>query len=410
MKDATEGAFMTPQDRAKIPLQAQMEGGGDPTTAYMYTYLSRKLGPLYVFRAKLPTFPDTFRGTKIMPDGQVKYWSVATMASPPSGELWDGVFDMQVPLDSDGYYTIVVSRPEDRPANATAENGIAWIDWGPGEGLDDPRNRADWGMLLMRFMACSSSWENSPMKATSPGMEADIMGPYYPRGYYTTKKEFEARGAHGAAAQSGAAELKKVTVDGTRDMRYGEILVVKPTGVLVYNTTGMNDCPAKLWDAMDFEAIKQQFGAVAVQKNGPHYWMMDSQTLWLGETASFGGLEARYAATLDPAIVQKSASGSQPYTVFEPKKVQRMVYKKGKPVFELVDPEGHVYVLQAHDEDFPIKSLATLGRQMKQLPQGWHYRSRTLTRDLVLDLGPNQTIYAVGDEFHQYYTRIPKGD
>jgi hypothetical protein len=24
----------------------------------------------------------------------------------------------------------------------------------------------------------------------------------------------------------------------------------------------------------------------------------------------------------------------------------------------------------------------------------------------VLDLGPDKTIYAVGDEFHQYYTRI----
>ena len=28
---------------------------------------------------------------------------------------------MQVPLDKDGYYTIVVSRPEDRPANATGD-------------------------------------------------------------------------------------------------------------------------------------------------------------------------------------------------------------------------------------------------------------------------------------------------
>jgi hypothetical protein len=27
-------------------------------------------------------------------------------------------------------------------------------------------------------------------------------------------------------------------------------------------------------------------------------------------------------------------------------------------------------------------------------------------RRLVLDLGPDKTIYAVGDEFHQYYTRI----
>jgi len=57
---------------------------------------------------------------------------------------------------------------------------------------------------------------------------------------------------------------------------------------------------------------------------------------------------------------------------------------------------------------FPLESLAKLGEQMKQLPTGWKYRTRVLTEDLVLDLKPDQTIYGVGDEFHQYYTRVPK--
>jgi len=35
---------------------------------------------------------------------------------------------------------------------------------------------------------------------------------------------------------------------------------------------------------------------------------------------------------------------------------------------ELMDPDGHIYVLQAHDAQFPIESLAKLGEQMKQLP------------------------------------------
>ncbi len=45
---------------------------------------------------------------------------------------------------------------------------------------------------------------------------------------------------------------------------------------------------------------------------------------------------------------------------------------------------------------------------MEKLPEGWQYRTRTPTEDLVLDLGPDQTIYAVGDEWLQYYTRIPE--
>jgi len=209
-----------------------------------------------------------------------------------------------------------------------------------------------------------------------------------------------------AVAQQGKA--KSVTFTNTRDMRYCEILVATKDGIQVYNTTGVSECPAQVWNTLDVERIKTQFGASTVQKNGPHFWLMDSNTLLLGETASFGGIEARYGATLDPAIVQKSAKGSEPYKVFMPKKTQKQVYAKGKPVFELVDPDGNEYVMQAHDEQFPIESLATLGEKMKQLPTGWKYHTRILTEDLVLDLGPDQTIYAVGDEFHQYYTRIPK--
>jgi hypothetical protein len=143
MRYSVVGAFQPPEERAKIKLQTEMEGGGDPTIVYLFNYLSRKFGPVYVFRAKMPTFPETYAGVGTMGDGEVKYWSVVTEASAPSGEMWDGVFDMMVPVDENGFYTIVVSRPEDRPANATHENGVAWIDWGPGEGLDDPRNRPD---------------------------------------------------------------------------------------------------------------------------------------------------------------------------------------------------------------------------------------------------------------------------
>ncbi len=194
MKDAVHGAFMKPEERAKIPVGTGTDGGANPTTAYLYNYMSRGYGPVYVVRAKLPTFPNTWANAKTTTTGEVRYWSVATMAVATSGSLWDGVFDMQVPLDKDGYYTLVVSRPEDRPKNATNESGVAWIDWGPGEGLGDPRNRKDWGMLLMRFTGINEDWQYSPLKVKSPGELATVMGPYYPRGYYTTKEKFEAEG------------------------------------------------------------------------------------------------------------------------------------------------------------------------------------------------------------------------
>lgn len=102
---------------------------------------------------------------------------------------------MQVPLDADRNYTIVVSRKEDRPANATLENGVAWLEWSErGEGLNDPHNRSDFGMLMLRIMANDPAWAQSPNKVVKPGTEASVMGPYLPQGEYTDKATFEAKG------------------------------------------------------------------------------------------------------------------------------------------------------------------------------------------------------------------------
>jgi hypothetical protein len=69
------------------------------------------------------------------------------------------------------------------------------MNWGTrGEGLDDPRNRTDFGMLILRIMANNPTWAQSPDKVVRPGMEEAVMGPYYPRGEYTDKATFEARG------------------------------------------------------------------------------------------------------------------------------------------------------------------------------------------------------------------------
>src|SRR6266498_4264277 len=117
--------------------------------------------------------------------------------------------------------------------------------------------------------------------------------------------------------------------DNMRDSRYGELLVFKRAHIDVYNTTGVNDCPAELWDALDVEQLKKEYGAHKVIKNGPHYWVMDSNGFEVGDTASFGGLEARWVAKLGLRIAMKAARGSQAYEIFTPKKVQKQVYSAG---------------------------------------------------------------------------------
>lgn len=212
-------------------------------------------------------------------------------------------------------------------------------------------------------------------------------------------------------AQSENKIPETISFDGIRDKQFCEILVVKEDGVDVYNTA-INECREAAWNRLNREQIQQQFGAKAVQKNGPYFWMMDAQDLsleLLGEKVSIGGLDVRRAGTLDPSILSTTENGVEPYKVFTPKKtlpLEKMRYDSQKPVFELIDPDGHTYILQARHEKCAIESLATLGDKLKKLPDGWQYRTRTLTENMVLKFEKDKPIFMVGDEFHQNYIRI----
>jgi len=81
------------------------------------------------------------------------------------------------------------------------------------------------------------------------------------------------------------------------------------------------------------------------------------------------------------------------YTVFSPAKFQNLVWKADKPVYQLVDSEGHVYVLQGHK--LPEESLATLAERFTKLPQGWKYRVKALENELVMNLTPKTPIPSV---------------
>ena len=225
----------------------------------MLVQLSRKFGPVYVMRGKMPTFPNTYagaggKGLEVMPDAQTQYWSLVSCEAAPSGQIVDGLTDMQVPLDKDGNYTIVYSRKEDRPKNATVENGVAWIEWSPrGEGLDGPKNRADFGMLMLRIMANNPDWAQSPDKVTKPGMEEAVMGPYLP-----ARRVHDQGSVRSKGTQPSRKTMKKSIVHRTR--RYCVVLLA----IIAYKL---------LWTAVQpkIEQASREIGLTANQNaaNGP---------------------------------------------------------------------------------------------------------------------------------------------
>ena len=172
--------------------------------------------------------------------------------------------------------------------------------------------------------------------------------------------------------------------------RYGEVLLVRmgPSGpeATVYNSFPLNDCPARLWDALDATAIAAENGAAAALLNGPRYWLMSGIGKRAGEpqpTKSFGGIEM-----IEQATVQLSSSNPAPYSVNTVDRRAVFTFDAGRPVFELVDADGRRWVMQTYsqivDKNLTLSDLAGLGSRLT-LPAGWRYETRTLTEPLTVD-------------------------
>jgi hypothetical protein len=178
---------------ARLSQQPASQGGfySNRDSAYIYAHLAREFGPVFVVEARLPRTPQTYRRPKRMPGGDMRFWSLCTGESRVTTRTPDCLSDRQVLARSGRNYTVVVSKPADRPANATAECGVAWLDWGEnGDGAGDP----DYAALIMRNMLVDPDFPHAIQRIARPTEEEAVMGPYFPRSDYTTRAEFEARG------------------------------------------------------------------------------------------------------------------------------------------------------------------------------------------------------------------------
>lgn len=195
-----------------------------------------------------------------------------------------------------------------------------------------------------------------------------------------------------------------------RGVRYGEVIAafLRDDGfeAEVFGTQMLNDCPQELWDTLDADVIAAEMGALGVKLNGPRYWMIDG----LGQKIAvvdpvlrdFNGLTMRRIAVINlgatPAVT--------PYTEVHVNRGAVFFFDAGSPVYELVDPQGRAYVMQAYcvsvDPTTTPESLETLGDRLS-LPKDWSYRSRVLAAELMVDT--TQTIATVlQDEFENSYT------
>lgn len=190
--------------------------------------------------------------------------------------------------------------------------------------------------------------------------------------------------------------------------RYGEVLLVhigkEGPEATVYNTFPLNDCPAELWDALDADTIARQNDAVAALLNGPRYWLMSSiekDAAGPQEITSFGGIDMIRQAT-----VKLSSMNPAPYSVNAVDRRTVFNFDAGRPVFELIDPDGQRWVMQTLsqivDANLTIDDLAGLGERLT-LPPGWRYETRTLTERLSVDT-TNRDAHVTQDDLANSYS------
>ena len=105
-----------------------------------------------------------------------------------------------------------------------------------------------------------------------------------------------------SAAAAFASPASAASLDGLHDARYCEIIELKgapPNArATVWNTIGLNKCPAAWWNAFDAGDLAQELGDTLVVLNGPRHFLMDSVTASPGRVRSFHGQRLRKVAAI----------------------------------------------------------------------------------------------------------------
>lgn len=173
---------------AATATSSEQQGGffSDRNNAYVYAFTAREHGDVLVIRGRMPDTVETFDRQRVFGGGQLRYWSMCNGTILPTGatETVDCVYDEQVVTGPGGWFTVAVSTPEDRPANARRACGVSWLGWGA---------RPD-GVLIMRNQLPSPRFDHAIHDVERPGQEGRVLGSYLPRGSYTSARHFQGRG------------------------------------------------------------------------------------------------------------------------------------------------------------------------------------------------------------------------
>ena len=157
---------------------------GNQQNAYLTATISRRFGDFVVIHAKAPSFPDTRAGQPAYGLHDTRYWSICQNSSSTRVNACAADFEAHV---KKGWFTYVISDPSQRPRNATAANGVAWLPWGA---VDTT------AVVIYRNMLVSQAFRYAVQDVQKGQDPQKVMGAYFPKAVYCDKATFEHGGWH----------------------------------------------------------------------------------------------------------------------------------------------------------------------------------------------------------------------
>lgn len=192
-----------------------------------------------------------------------------------------------------------------------------------------------------------------------------------------------------------------------RNARYCEIVLSQSlTRFVIYSTWGFNHCPSKQWAQLTEENVKQTTNATHVHLSGPRYWLIDGaeKTDLIRVTPkNFDGITLGESGVLRLNFFDL-LKAKQPYRIHHVERQTTWIYQADKPVYELISPQGQVFVMQSYStQKAPqtLQSLATLGKRL-HLPAGWAFKQGILRTTTSLPT-VNNIAQVLQDEFANTY-------
>jgi hypothetical protein len=147
---------------------------------YISSYYGRPYGEVFAIRAKKPKTVNKTEGREPWSDDlDFRMWTACTY-NFWNGKANDCVVDNDILADEDGYYTLLVSEPKNRPANATNENHITWLD--AGNFLD--------GQISFRMLPKTTPF----LEQLRKDVQNSTLSPYRPETAFCHRETFERGG------------------------------------------------------------------------------------------------------------------------------------------------------------------------------------------------------------------------